>query len=308
MADVVHLVRQHAERSPVGRRHSRPGTRTAHLRRLAPPDRGRRRDPELARRRPRRPRRDGASRRPGAGRGARRDWRRGHVRAPQSRLSRQRIRVRARGYPRRGTRGAGRKRLHPPSTWPGAAASRCWSCRRRRERKPGLFALAGAARRPPARPGFAESGRSLLVLHTSGTAARPKLVPLTHRNVVASARDIAAVLELTARDRCLNVMPLFHIHGQSTVWSSLAAGASVVCTPGFAAAEFLDWLEEFRTDLVHGGPLDPPNGPGGGPAAPRSRRAARRCGSFARPPPPCRGSSSRTWSAPSACRSSKRTG
>jgi acyl-CoA synthetase (AMP-forming)/AMP-acid ligase II len=110
----------------------------------------------------------------------------------------------------------------------------------------GTFALAGEARPPPPRPGFAGPDDRLLVLHTSGTAARPKLVPLTHRNVVASARDIAAVLELTDRDRCLNVMPLFHIHGQSTVWSSLAAGASVVCTPGFAAGEFLDWLEEFH--------------------------------------------------------------
>ena len=51
------------------------------------------------------------------------------------------------------------------------------------------------------------------MLHTSGTTARPKIVPLTHRNLCASARNVAFTLELTEEDRCLNVMPLFHIHG-----------------------------------------------------------------------------------------------
>ena len=36
-------------------------------------------------------------------------------------------------------------------------------------------------------------------------------------------------------DRCLNIMPLFHVHG-----------ASVVCTPGFYVAEVLDWMKEFQ--------------------------------------------------------------
>ncbi len=52
-----------------------------------------------------------------------------------------------------------------------------------------------------------------LVLHTSGTTARPKIVPLTHRLLTLSARNVASTLELTPGDRCLNVMPLFHIHG-----------------------------------------------------------------------------------------------
>ncbi len=84
-----------------------------------------------------------------------------------------------------------------------------------------------------------------LVLHTSGTTARPKMVPLTHANVCASAGNVAATLALSERDRCLNVMPLFHIHGLiGAVLSSLSAGASVVCTPGFAAERFFEWLKE----------------------------------------------------------------
>jgi acyl-CoA synthetase (AMP-forming)/AMP-acid ligase II/acyl carrier protein len=42
-------------------------------------------------------------------------------------------------------------------------------------------------------------------------------------------------------------MPLFHIHGLiGALLASLAAGASVVCPPGFSAPHFFAWLEEFR--------------------------------------------------------------
>src|SRR5215831_12099460 len=66
-----------------------------------------------------------------------------------------------------------------------------------------------------------------LVLHTSGTTSRPKIVPLTQANMCTSAGNIALSLELTMRDRCLNMMPLFHIHGLMTLLASLWAGASV---------------------------------------------------------------------------------
>ena len=86
-----------------------------------------------------------------------------------------------------------------------------------------------------------------LVLHTSGTTSRPKMVPLTHSNLCASARNIAGSLRLEPQDRCLNVMPLFHIHGLvGAVLSSLWSGGSVVCTPGFHAPSFLSWLDEWR--------------------------------------------------------------
>lgn len=82
-----------------------------------------------------------------------------------------------------------------------------------------------------------------LVLHTSGTTGRPKQVPLTHANLSASSAAVAATLRLSPDDRCLGVMPLFHIHGLvATVLASLRAGASVTCTPGFSAPEVLRWL------------------------------------------------------------------
>jgi acyl-CoA synthetase (AMP-forming)/AMP-acid ligase II len=83
-----------------------------------------------------------------------------------------------------------------------------------------------------------------LVLHTSGTTSRPKIVPLLQRNVCASAKNIRTTLRLEPGDRCLNVMPLFHIHGlMAPVLSSLSAGAAVVCTPGFNALRFFDWMD-----------------------------------------------------------------
>jgi acyl-CoA synthetase (AMP-forming)/AMP-acid ligase II len=84
-----------------------------------------------------------------------------------------------------------------------------------------------------------------LVLHTSGTTARPKIVPLAHRHLLASARNVRRSLELGAADRCLNVMPLFHIHGLvAALLASLEAGASVVCSPGFHQVRWFEWLRE----------------------------------------------------------------
>ncbi|RMF38819.1 MAG: AMP-dependent synthetase [Alphaproteobacteria bacterium] len=86
-----------------------------------------------------------------------------------------------------------------------------------------------------------------LVLHTSGTTSRPKIVPLTARNICASAENVAVSLALSPADRCLNVMPLFHIHGLiAAVLASLWAGASISCTPGFDALKFFAWLESER--------------------------------------------------------------
>jgi acyl-CoA synthetase (AMP-forming)/AMP-acid ligase II/thioesterase domain-containing protein len=86
-----------------------------------------------------------------------------------------------------------------------------------------------------------------LLLHTSGTTSRAKLVPLTQRNLTVSARNVAEVLALRPEDRCLNVMPLFHIHGiVGALLASVHAGGSVVCTPGFHPTRVFEWLREFE--------------------------------------------------------------
>ncbi len=105
----------------------------------------------------------------------------------------------------------------------------------------------GYTPQPAAHPGKAQPQDIALILHTSGTTSRPKIVPLSHANICASARNICQTLQLTPEDRCLNIMPLFHIHGLiAAVISSLSAGASVFCTPGFNALQFFSWLQEAQ--------------------------------------------------------------
>jgi acyl-CoA synthetase (AMP-forming)/AMP-acid ligase II len=104
----------------------------------------------------------------------------------------------------------------------------------------GLAPLGDIGRTRPAR-----SEDVALVLHTSGTTSRPKIVPLSQRNVCASAENIRTSLALSDKDRGLNVMPLFHIHGLiAAVLAPLSAGGSVFCTPGFNALKFFAAMEE----------------------------------------------------------------
>ncbi|PHQ70964.1 MAG: AMP-dependent synthetase [Sneathiella sp.] len=111
----------------------------------------------------------------------------------------------------------------------------------------GVFELTGSSLGTAKLPGNAQTEDTALILHTSGTTSRPKIVPLSHTNVCASARNIARSLNLVGEDRCLNVMPLFHIHGLiAAVLSSLQAGASVTCTPGFNALKFFAWLDAVK--------------------------------------------------------------
>ena len=109
------------------------------------------------------------------------------------------------------------------------------------------FSIRGEKRPAISQSGFAQADDVALILYTSGTTARPKMVPLTHSNLLASAGNIAATLQLSELDRCLNVMPLFHIHGLvGAVLSSIVAGSEVVCTSGFDLEQFFPWVAEFR--------------------------------------------------------------
>jgi acyl-CoA synthetase (AMP-forming)/AMP-acid ligase II len=86
-----------------------------------------------------------------------------------------------------------------------------------------------------------------MILHTSGTTSRPKRVPIRHRNLVASASNIAATYGLSPADTTLCVMPLFHIHGiAASLLASLATGGTVVCPAGFDALRFFGWIQTYR--------------------------------------------------------------
>ena len=111
----------------------------------------------------------------------------------------------------------------------------------------GDFSLHPLTRGETPNGGFLGTDETALVLHTSGTTSKPKIVPLTQGNLTASANNIARTLRLISADRCLNIMPLFHIHGLvAAVLATLSGGGSVFCTPGFNALKFFGWLEEAK--------------------------------------------------------------
>jgi acyl-CoA synthetase (AMP-forming)/AMP-acid ligase II/acyl carrier protein len=94
---------------------------------------------------------------------------------------------------------------------------------------------------------FASAADDALILLTSGSTSRPKMVPLTHASVCLSAHNVGTAIELKPQDRLLSVLPLFHGHGLiSGTVAALAAGSSAVCTSGFDARAFFSWLAEFR--------------------------------------------------------------
>jgi acyl-CoA synthetase (AMP-forming)/AMP-acid ligase II/acyl carrier protein len=114
----------------------------------------------------------------------------------------------------------------------------------------GLFGMSvqdGTDWGPVQRRGLADADDVALILHTSGTTSRPKIVPLTQRNLCASAHHVAATLQLKETDLCLNVMPLFHIHGLiAALLATLASGGATICTPGFDEDRFFTWINDLR--------------------------------------------------------------
>lgn len=113
--------------------------------------------------------------------------------------------------------------------------------------EPGLFAIASTRRIVRPTHSTADPQDVALVLYTSGTTSQPKAVPLTHANLCASAQHVCRSLHLTSQDRCLNVMPLFHIHGLvAALLASVAAGASVYCAPELDVTRFFPYLAESQ--------------------------------------------------------------
>ncbi len=86
-----------------------------------------------------------------------------------------------------------------------------------------------------------------LVLHTSGSTGRPKRVPLRHRNLAASTRNIAETYALGPADVSLCLMPLFHVHGlMASTMATLLTGGTLVVPARFNPMTF------WRTVRDHG--------------------------------------------------------
>ena len=95
-------------------------------------------------------------------------------------------------------------------------------------------------------PAPAQPDDVAFVIHTSGTTARPKVIPLSHANLSAAVLGFVESFRLGPEDRALGVMPLFHVQGLMVVLTSLVAGASVCCTPAFDPTAVFAWMDEAR--------------------------------------------------------------
>ncbi len=98
-------------------------------------------------------------------------------------------------------------------------------------------------------------GDVAVVLHTSGTTSRPKQVPLRQRNLMASARTIAAHYRLGPSDVSFCVMPLFHIHGLvASTFAALGSGGAVIAPRRFTPTRFWPQAREYGATWLSAGP------------------------------------------------------
>jgi oxalate---CoA ligase len=110
----------------------------------------------------------------------------------------------------------------------------------------GLFKLTSQQDGVAIEDGFAEPHETAFVLHTSGTTERSKRIPLSHANLWFRIWSRVAMLELTAHDRCLNLMRLHHGSGLNSLLTMLWAGGSAVCPPGPDVDAFFSWLGAYQ--------------------------------------------------------------
>ena len=86
-----------------------------------------------------------------------------------------------------------------------------------------------------------------LLMYSSGTTGQPNGAVHTHRSILAHGRNSIFSHQLTAADRSLLVLPLYHINAECvTLIPTLLSGGSVVIPHRFVVSEFWNWLDDYR--------------------------------------------------------------
>jgi amino acid adenylation domain-containing protein len=86
-----------------------------------------------------------------------------------------------------------------------------------------------------------------LLMYTSGSTGQPKAAMHSHRTLLAHGRNSICSHQLTAADRSLLVLPLYHINAECvTLIPTLLSGGSVIVPHRFSVSQFWDWLDEYR--------------------------------------------------------------
>jgi malonyl-CoA/methylmalonyl-CoA synthetase len=104
-------------------------------------------------------------------------------------------------------------------------------------------------------PSEGTAGTPAAIVYTSGTTGRAKGAVLTHGTLAANARTLVEAWRITAADRYLAVLPLFHVHGLANgVGAWLASGCRMRLVERFEHERAAAVFEEFRPTLFFGVP------------------------------------------------------
>lgn len=114
---------------------------------------------------------------------------------------------------------------------------------------PTNIAASGEADEPdPEAPAF--------ILQTSGTTGKPKLIPFTHRNMLAVAARSRAWFKLTPEDRCLCVAPVFYAHGlKIAILTPLLTGGTVVFPTDNLKFDYVEWFDTLKPTWYSASPV-----------------------------------------------------
>jgi acyl-CoA synthetase (AMP-forming)/AMP-acid ligase II/acyl carrier protein len=132
-----------------------------------------------------------------------------------------------------------------------AGAAQVRLLRLRPTEPPGGIILAAAAPRAAVTRTPPHGDDIAVLMQTSGTTARPKIVPITHSQLVWNARQAP----IDEGDRYLSIGPIFNSTGlMNALLSPLAAGAATIIAGDFDSARFVDWLDTFKPTCLSSNP------------------------------------------------------
>ena len=93
-------------------------------------------------------------------------------------------------------------------------------------------------------------------LSTSGSSGAPRLVPRTHRQLIALAENVGATLNIDPGWRYLSVVPFYHSNGiHNSLLVPLVNGASIVMMPRFSPGACAELVEREQINTLFGSPF-----------------------------------------------------
>ena len=121
--------------------------------------------------------------------------------------------------------------------------------------KTGAVALQQRANEPARQPGPTEPEDLAMVVFTSGTTDRPKVVPRKQRHTFLQGKYFTEAVSLSPSDRGLNMLPLYHSAGlHHTIGAIAVSGGSMIHMPRFDVTAFFDCLSTLRPTWYFGTP------------------------------------------------------